>query len=53
VVGDVAPFSVSGEINPQRKAEIIEIASNLTALSLTDDFRVEDAHKDGGFALDD
>ena len=33
--------------------EIIESARNLQALTLRDDYRVADSHKDGGFALDD
>ena len=46
-------FSVSGTVYPERQREIIEIARNFQTITLRDDFRVEDAHKDGGFALDD
>ena len=47
------PFSVSGIVDPEKQAEIIEIARNLQTLTLRDDYRTADAHKDGGFALDD
>ena len=37
----------------KRALEIVEEARNLKPLDLSDDYRTPDAHKDGGFPLDD
>lgn len=37
----------------ERALQIIEEAKNLAPLDLSDDYRTPDAHKDGGFPLDD
>lgn len=37
----------------KRALDIVEEARNLKPLDLSDDYRTPDAHKDGGFPLDD